>query len=62
MSNPETPVSRRTFQAVYELVTYIPRLSDSDIIKGINHASKMTLPGCLAVIDEMYLKGWTMAV
>ena len=45
------PVTRSTFKTVSELVAYIPRERYSDINKGIAHANKMILPGCLTVID-----------
>ena len=56
-SKAETPVNRRTFRAVSEVVMYIPTKSASEIINGVNHAIMITLSGRLLVIDAMYLKG-----
>ena len=57
MSKADTPVNLRTFSAVLEVVAYIPTKSDSEIAKEINHAVKVTIPGCLSVMEVLYIKG-----
>ena len=57
MSKADTPLNRKTFRAVLEVVTYIPTKSDSDIAKGMNQAIEITIRGRLLVVEVMYLKG-----
>ena len=57
LSKPETPVRRSTFNAVGEVLAYIPRERYSDINEGIAHANRMTLLGRLTVMNVIYLKG-----
>ena len=62
MSKADTPVNLRIFQAVGEDVAYIPKASDKDIAKGMDHARAIAIPGRLAVMHVTYLNGWTMAM
>ena len=45
MSKAETLLNGVIFQAVCKFVEYIPKKGDSEIIKGISHTSKITIPG-----------------
>ena len=57
MSKADTPVNLRIFQAVGEDVAYIPKASDKDIAKGMDHARAIAIPGRLAVMQVIYLNG-----
>jgi len=56
MSKIETPVIREIFQTVYQFVACIPTTIASEMIKGITHDIKMTMPGLLEVMLLGYLK------